>query len=237
VWTGITIAILIVASVELAVASSYVLPPGGSSIGMDYAFYRDLGQRWVDTGQFYLPRQLEGPYEATLMVDNLYPPSALFLFAPLLVVPAVLWWAVPMAVLGWVIAALRPRPMALPLLALILVWPRTQTALLFGNTDLWIAAAVGAGLVWGWPLVMLAIKPTFLIFCVIGVRRRPFWIAAAVFAAASIPMAALWLDYGTAIRNMSIDPDYSVGSLPLVLSAVIAWLFRRRDRDGITPAA
>jgi hypothetical protein len=232
---GLTVAIVGVAVLELAANLSFVLPPGDSSLGMDFLFYKDLATRWLETGAFYLPHQLSGPYTATLMVDNLYPPSALLLFLPFVVLPAILWWLIPVAVLGAFIAWCRPGPLAWPLLALVLVWPRTQTAFLFGNTDLWMAAAVAGGLRWGWPAALLLVKPTLLPFAIVAVRRREFWIAVAAVAIVSIPMAALWLDYVQAMRNVTIDADYSLGSLPLVLAPVVAWLLRARSGE-VAPA-
>ena len=234
---GLTVAIVLVALLELAASLSYVLPPGGSSLGMDFFFYMDLAGRWLETGAYYMPHQLSGPYTATLMVDNLYPPSALFLFVPFVFLPAILWWLVPVGVLAAFLAWCRPGPIAWPLLALVLVWPRTQTAFLFGNTDLWMAAAVAGGIRWGWPAALLVIKPTFLPLGLVSVRRREFWIALAAVGVVSIPMAALWVDYVQALRNMTIDADYSVGSLPLVLAPVIAWLLRTRSDEPVPARA
>lgn len=233
VCAGLAVVIAVVAAMEFVVNVSYVLPPGNSTIGMDFAFYRDIAQRWLETGAYYLPHQLAGPYTATLMVDNLYPPTALLLFAPFLILPAVLWWLIPIAVFGVFLAWCRPGPLAWPLLALVLVAQRTQTAFIFGNTDLWIAAAVAGGIRWGWPAALLVIKPTFLPLALVGVRRREFWIAMAAVAFVSIPMAALWLDYVQALRNVTIDAGYSVGSLPLVLAPVVAWLLRARYGEQV----
>jgi hypothetical protein len=242
-WTkplaaGLSIAVLGIAVVELVANLSYVLPPGDSYLGMDFLFYRDIAARWVETGAYYLPHQLAGPYPATLMVVNLYPPPALLLFVPFLVLPAILWWVIPISVLVAFVAWCRPAPIAWPLLALVLVWPRTQTAFLFGNTDLWMAAAVAGGLRWGWPAALLVVKPTFLVFAVVGLRRREFWIALAAVALISIPMAALWVDYVQAMRNVTIDADYSLGSLPLVIAPLIAWFLRMRSGSSLasTPA-
>jgi hypothetical protein len=242
-WTkplaaGLSIAVLGIAALELAANLSYVLPPGDSFLGMDFLFYRDIAARWVETGAYYLPHQLAGPYPATLMVVNLYPPPALLLFVPFLVLPAILWWVIPISVLVAFVAWCRPAPIAWPFLALVLVWPRTQTAFLFGNTDLWMAAAVAGGLRWGWPAALLVVKPTFLVLAVVGLRRREFWIALAALALISIPMAALWLDYVQAMRNVTIDADYSLGSLPLVIAPLIAWVLRSRPGASLalTPA-
>ena len=233
VCAGLALVFFVIAAAEFAVALSYVLPPGDSFLGMDLSFYREIAARWLETGVFYLPHQLSGPYTATLMVDTLYPPPALLLFVPFLVLPAILWWLVPVAVLGAFLAWCRPGPLAWPLLALVLVSPRTQTAFLFGNTDLWMAAAVAGGFRWSWPAALLVIKPTFLPFALVGVRRREFWIAVGAVAIVSIPMAALWLDYLQAMRNVTIDADYSVGSLPLILAPVVAWLLRPRSANRL----
>jgi hypothetical protein len=37
------------------------------------------------------------------------------------------------------------------------------------------------------------------------------------------------------MRNVTIDADYSLGSLPLVLAPVVAWLLRARS-GGVAPA-
>jgi hypothetical protein len=235
VATGLSIAVLGIAVLELVANLSHVLPPGDSFLGMDFFFYRDIAARWVETGAYYLPHQLTGPYPATLMVVNLYPPPALLLFVPFLVLPAILWWVIPIGVLAWFIAWCRPAPIAWPLLALVLIWPRTQTAFLFGNTDLWMAAAIAGGLRRGWPAALLVLKPTFLIFAVVGIRRREFWLAIGVLALVSIPMAALWVDYVQAMRNVTIDADYSLGSLPLIVAPLIAWLLRARPNASATP--
>ena len=66
----------------------------------------------------------------------------------------------------------------------------------------------------------------------IGIRRRSFWIALGGLAIVSIPMAALWLDYLQAMRNVTISADYSVGSLPLILAPLIAWFLRSRPREA-----
>ena len=234
--TGLSIAVLGIAVLELVANLSHVLPPGDSFLGMDFLFYRDVAARWLETGAYYLPHQLSGPYTATLMVDNLYPPPALLLFLPFLVLPAILWWVIPIAVLVWFITWCRPAPIAWPLLALVLIWPRTQTAFLFGNTDLWMAGAVAGGLRWGWPAALLALKPTLLVFGVVAIRRREFWLGLGGLALVSIPMAALWVDYVQAMRNITIPADYSLGSLPLVLAPVIAWVARSRPAEDASPA-
>ena len=128
------------------------------TLGMDFVFYRDVGARWLADGSYYLPYQLAGPYHVTLLTDPgtgdvLYPPNALLLFVPFAVLPGVLWWAIPVAVTGYALYRLRPAPWAWVVMLILLAWPRAVGAYLFGNTDIWIAAAIAAGAVWGWPAI------------------------------------------------------------------------------------
>ena len=198
------------------------------TVGMDFDFYRDVGGRWLADGSLYLPHQLAGPYHVTLLTapgtgDVLYPPSALLLFAPFAVLPGILWWAIPIAVTAAALYRLRPEPWAWVAMLVLLAWPRAIGAYLFGNTDIWMMAAVAAGLVWGWPALAATIKPTFAVLALVGVRHRTWWIAAALglgFVALTLP---LWADYLTAMRNArGLDLAYSLGSLPLILIPVVA---------------
>lgn len=193
-----------------------------AEFGIDFAFYRDVGLRWLADGSYYRPHQLAGPYDVALMVDVLYPPSALVLFVPFAVLPAVLWWAVPLAVTGYTIASWRPGPWAIAGMLLLLAWPRAFSAFLYGNTDMWMMAGVAAGLRWGWPAALVTLKPTLAPFALVGIRHRSWWVAVAVgvvFVALTFP---LWLDYVTAMRNLRADIGYSLGSIPLLLVPVVA---------------
>jgi hypothetical protein len=210
-------------------------------LGADYRFYVSIGQRWLDTGQLY-PGELDGPYQFTLMRTNIYPPNELLLFLPFVWLPAAVWWIGPACVLGYALLRWRPRAWGWAVLALVVIWPRTVGAVLFGNTDLWIAALVAAGLLWGWPIVLLLIKPTFAPLMLLGVRRRSWWAgvgAMAVFAALTV---SLWVDYTVAVRNaVGLGWDYSLGSLPLILVPVALWAARRHAPrragiDGLEPS-
>ena len=167
------------------------------------------------------------------MVDVLYPPHALFLFVPLAFVPAITWWVVPIAVIGYAVWRWRPAPWAWVAMILLLMWPRANAAFLFGNTDMWMAAAVAAGLLWGWPALALTLKPTFLPLAFIGVRTRGWWIALAVLGVVSLAMIPLWIDYLTAMRVANIGLGYSLGSVPLLLVPIVAWLGRRRQTRSV----
>ncbi len=170
------------------------------NIGDDYDFYSDIGARWLAGVPYYLPYQLD-PHDFINMGDNLYPPSALPLFVGAAVLPPIVWWIVPIGVLAYVMVRWRPGLWAVAAMLFLLAWPRAHGSFLWGNTDMWMAAGVAAGLRWGWPAMVLTIKPSLALFAIVGYRRRSFWLAALVliaFAASTLPM---WADYITVIRN------------------------------------
>ena len=78
-------------------------------LAVDYQLYMDAARSWLADGTFYLPYQLAGPYLVTAG-DVLYPPYSLVLFVPFTFLPAILWWAVPIAITaGWSCGIVR-RP-------------------------------------------------------------------------------------------------------------------------------
>jgi hypothetical protein len=195
--------------------------------GGDLGGYLDGARQYFVTGSPYLPEHVAGPW--TLQAHSfVHPPPALALFAPFLILPAVLWWALPLAITGWAIARLRPARWTWPLMVLCLIWPRSIGSLLAGNSDMWAMAIVAGGVVLGWPLVLLVIKPTFAPLAVLGIRRRVWWIALAIAAAANVFMLPLWIEYLAVVRNSQLRVDYSLLNLPLVVLPAIAWLGRVR---------
>ena len=195
--------------------------------GQDLEFYRGVAIRWLDTGVYYLPHQLDGSVGLTLNVDTLYPPSALFLFVPFVWLPAPLWWIGPAVIVAASLVRLRPARWTWPILILSLAWPRTAGAIVFGNSDLWFAAFIWAGAAFAWPGVLVSMKPTLIPFGLIGIRHRSWWIAAGVFALMNVPLAALWIQYPTVVRTAGLPLLYSIGNLPMFIVPVLAWLTRR----------
>lgn len=213
-------------------------------LGIDFVFYREVGARFLSDGSYYQSHQLAGPYTVSLMVDVLYPPPALFLFVPIALVPApmaiVAWWGAPLLLLTYVIVTYRPATLAVIVILLLLSWPRAIGAYLFGNTDIWAVAGLAAGLRWGWPALLVALKPTFLPFALVGIRHRSFWILGAALSIASILMLPMWLDYVAVLRHLSIGGDYALGSVPLMLVPIVARLGAQTaaaTSDGRTAAA
>lgn len=209
-------------------------------LAVDLTLYRYHADRWLATGELYLERQLAGP--GSIRGDeSLYPPPILYLIAPFaLGVPDLLWWAIPIAVFAASIVVLRPAPWTWPLLAAILAWPRSSALVFYGNPGMWIDAAIAAGVVLGWPAVFVLVKPSLFPFALIGIRRRGWWIAAALLVLASVPFGSLWWDWLTAVRNSGGSLLYSIEDLPLALAPVIAWLGSSRTASswpGGPPAA
>ena len=218
----------------------YAVPLGLSRVplahlGGDQRLYVDIARRWLETGQLY-PLQLNGAYQFDSIPQNLYPPNALLLFLPFTVLPALLWWLIPAAILGYALVRWRPRPWGWAVLALAVLWPRTIGAILFGNSDMWISALIAAGLLWGWPAALVFLKPTLAPLALLGARDRWWWAVTGITVALVLVTLPVWLDYITALRNnQGLGWDYSMGSLPFVLAPVAAWLARSRRSVGGTP--
>jgi hypothetical protein len=201
------------------------------TLGIDYDFFMRAARRFVDGQGFYLAHQLAGPYTMTIGIDTLYPPTALFLFVPFLVLPTVFWWAIPLGIVGYSVWRWRPAMWTWPLLAFAVWWPRDMQMLILGNTGMWIAAFIAAGLRWGWPGPLALMKPTFAPFALAGFGERSWWLGLGVSAAAALLVAPMWFDYVTAMRNgsgLSVIA-YTLPDLPLMLLPLVAWAGRRRE--------
>lgn len=228
VYTSTAVVLLVAAVVEAVWLWEYMGTQ--DALGADLVFFRDIAQRWVDTGEFYLERQLAGPYVVETLVDVLYPPFALYLFVPFLVLPTLLWWLIPMVAFAAGIARLRPAPWTWPIIAAGIAWPQTVAQVLYGNTNMWVAAAIAAGVAWAWPSVLILLKPSLAPFALIGIHRRRWWVALGILALAAIPFGTLWLDWLTTIGNSSLAPSYALITLPLMLAPIVAWVGRGRVR-------
>ena len=90
-----------------------------------------------------------------------------------------------------------------------------------------MAAAVAAGLAWGWPVLAVTLKPTFAPLALLGIRRRSWWLAAGIGVVTVALSLPLWADYIETLRHVrGLDLGYSLGSLPLILAPLVAWVTR-----------
>jgi hypothetical protein len=199
-------------------------------VGFDYAPYCEAASRWLHGGSFYLPYQLAGPYPV-FEHEILYPPTALFLLVPFTFLPAPLWWAIPTAITVWSIVSLRPSTLGWAAIIACFAFPWSLEIWLAGNPVIWIVAGVAAGTRFGWPAIVVALKPQFAPLALFGFRHRSFWLAAGLVTCASLLLFPLWLDWFTALRNVSSWPGgnaaYWLNNVPLLLIPLVAWLSSR----------
>jgi hypothetical protein len=200
-------------------------------VGVDRELIAELGRRWVVDGTMYLPYQFV-PYAYDYAagttdiarMPGLYPPIAgpfLWLGGHL---PAVLWWAIPLAVIIHCVARWRPAIWSLPLLAVLLAFPNTPSAIIAGNTTMWIAAGVSAGLMWRWPILITLLKPTFAPLILLHIRSRVVLGGLLVAGLASLLALPDWLRYFEVLRQSNVSLNYSVENLPILAIPVVAWV-------------
>lgn len=207
------------------------------AVAIDYQTFVVFGQRFLDTGSMYLPAQVAGPFDSQplphvpAVMPSMYPPTAAYGFAALTVLPAFAWWAVPTAVLGCALYRWRPAYWSWPVLALLLCFPVWASTWAVGGSAMWITAGVAAGLLWGWPAVLIVGKPMYAPLTLIGVRRRSWWLAAAVLALVSLPLIPEWIDYVAVVRNADLGGYGGLSEVPLLAWPVVAWLARDRAAE------
>jgi hypothetical protein len=208
-------------------------------IGVDYRLYRDATAAWLRDGvPFYPTRQLRGPYEIEAG-DILYPPVAIWLFAPFAIptspegsiLAAVAWWGIPLAVTIAALVWLRPRPWTWPLLALCATNPTVLLKIWTGNPVMWSMAALALATAVPWrttaPFVLL--KPSLAPFALFGANRRSWWIGLAALIALSLPFGPMWADWLTTVLNSRGGGVlYSSLEAPFLLLPLLAWLGRTR---------
>ncbi len=195
---------------------------GNPSFGLDYRWHVEAAQRLLDTGTPYLPWQLAGPYE----IGNgaiLYPPTAFLLFVPFIWLPAVLWWAIPIAVLAYGLAWHRPPLWAWVVITTCLALEKSLNVYIFGNPSMWIVAAIAAGTIWRWPFVFVFAKPTFAPIALLGIRDRRWWIALVLLGVASLVFLPVWFDWLAVVRNSDVSLLYNAPTVPLMLAPLVAW--------------
>lgn len=214
-------------------------------LGADFRLFAEIGRRWTEDGSMYAAWQLSGPYRydqglsegVIASMPTLYPPYVGPVFAVVRFLPAVLWWAIPLAVIAWLVIRSRPAPWTWPLIAVAAVSPNTTGILAAGGSSMWITMFVALGLRYGWPAALVAFKPTFLPLAILGWRDRRTWLGLSAFA---VMLLLMWpeLDrYLLALQNVrGVTVRYSVGDLPFVLIPVIATLGASRTRSSALAA-
>jgi hypothetical protein len=205
----------------------------GKWLGFDFEIYRAATTRLLSGGSWFLDRQLAGPY-AIQNGDVLYPPTAAYLFAPFVPLPAVVFAARAdrRSSAGRSGAGAR-RALAWAAIAVCLAWPTTQMRTISANPALWVAAAVALGLRYHWPAALVLLKPSLGPFALIGVRSRGWWLALGALALLSLPLLPALLEYPRVVLDgrgvVGGGILYSLPDLPIVAIPVVAWLARQRQ--------
>jgi hypothetical protein len=217
----------------------YILQPDRTLVAADYRLYMEATARWLGGGPFYEPYQLAGPYPV-LYGDILYPPYALPLFVVFQVLPAVLWWVIPIGGTLAMVLYYRPRPIAIAMIALCFWFPATSVKLIGGNPVMWAVLAVALGTKWAAASPWALIKPSLFPFAMVRMNHRAWWVSSAVLVALCVLMLPLMLDWLTAVRNGVASGGllYSVQEVPMMALPVFAWLGRGRavGRTDRSPA-
>jgi hypothetical protein len=201
--------------------------------GHDYMLYMQAASRWLGGGDFYLASQLHGPYSIPDAGGAiLYPPTLLILFVPFSFLPAILWWAIPLALIGWAIWVHRPGPLTWPVLALLLWWPTTNLKLLGGNpTTLWFTAILAVATIRPAASALFFLKPTLIPFALLGARRLGWWLTLGATVVVSLPFIGLWTQYVGVLLDAR-DPSgllYSLHDVPTMLIPMTVWIGGRRS--------
>jgi hypothetical protein len=233
------IAYRVIAGVLLVIIAYEILLLAGApqwSRGQDFLIYSRAAERWLDGGGFYQPYQVAGPYvipEGARADAVLYPPPMLILLVPFTILPSALWWVLPAVVSTAALAWLRPRHLALLGILALCAWPTSVGLVWTGNPVIWFAAAGLLGAAWGWPSVLIVLKPTLAPFALLGATNRSWWLALAGLGAVMLAFWPLWGGWLAAVENAQgprANVLYSIGDVPLMLLPVCAYLGRGAAR-------
>jgi hypothetical protein len=199
--------------------------------GHDFNLYLDAAARWLGGGPYYPAEQLTGP-----VLDDgnriLYPPTALWLFGPLAMLPravaAVLWWVFPIGALVFQARRLRPQPIAWPFLALCVAWPPTVLTIVVWNSAPLFVGLLALGTLYRWPSALIFLKPSVLPFAFWGANRRSWWRVLAVLVVLSLPFGSLWLEWLQVVGNSHPVGGiwHSIQQFPMFFIPLIVWIGR-----------
>jgi hypothetical protein len=195
-------------------------------LGLDWLGYRAGFERWLATGNPYAQFELAGPFTPEHL-DFIHPPNFLFLAGPFSLLPHpldyILWLAIPIAIFVWLLH--RIPWWAYPVVAFLSMTNSLQYPILNGNSSLWMTAAFGLSLRYGWPAGLLAMKPSLLPLAVAGLRRPlPTLLLALIPVALTLPLMP---SYVTVLRNANLPLSYSLSNYSLIALALVPWAAER----------
>jgi hypothetical protein len=224
----IAVSVVVLGIGALVLQAAYTGVTARGEIGFDASLYASIGHRWLETGLIYYPAQFLGPYtnSGTVM---LYPPPTVLLFAAFSIVPAFVWWVVPLALIAWSMTWLRPPFWVWPLAALAASTTPVIVAILYGNTLLWTLALTCLATRWSAAgAVLLVLKPSDALFALPAMRGRAFWLCLAALVAGGLLTFGSWLTWLEALRNFQGSPFYSINAWPALATPWLLYAARRQ---------
>jgi hypothetical protein len=204
--------------------------------GSDYAVYQEAARRWLAGGELYPAYQFAGPYDPLAQPQTnapiLYPPVALVLFVPSLLLPAVLWFAVPLGITVWIVWSYRPSPLAWLTIAIAFAFRPTMDTIYTGNPGIWVPCFVALATRWPAASALVLFKPSLFPFALIGIRDRRWWLVVgglAVVSLALLPLDVEWVRSAVNATGSRSGLTYSLREVPMDLIPIVAWLGRSRE--------
>lgn len=191
----------------------------------DFLEHRAAAERWLATGSPYWPWEL-APFDVWGQAREpiMYPPTFLYLAAPFTVLPAVLWWAIPIAITAWIVWRYR-SPARLACVAGLVANPFTLTLVWYGNPGMWIVAILALAVRWPAFGPFVLVKPSLFPFALVGFGSRAWWIGLAALAVLSVPFGTLWIDWIRVLLNSRQEAGllYSAWGVAPLLIPLCAW--------------
>ncbi len=183
----------------------------------------------------YSTSQCSTPKSVAFVVEYgaiLYPPTTILLFAPFLVLPAFLWWAIPISITTAVVVRHRPSLWGWAIIAVLVADRNFWVGIVSANPGWWTLAALSLGTLYGWPAALVLLKPSLFPFAFWGIRRRYWWLALFAGLLFSLPFAPLFPDWIASMvnaRGPNSGPLYSFApGIETLFIPVVAWRFRSR---------
>lgn len=232
VWRDICLAIAGAAAIVAAVM--FTRHPAWFTASPDWTMYMAAAQRWVATGAYFLPRQLDGPYQV-VWGDVLYPPTMLWLFVPFSFLPRFAWFVVPLTIMLAALLRLRPAVWGWAAMGVLFCWsPVAVMELTSGNPLLWAMAALFASAAFGTPASFVLLKPTLLPFALFGIWRRSWWLGLGLLVLLSLPLLALDLTWLRVVLDarQPFGLLYSLHEVPCAAIPLVAWLASARSTEA-----
>jgi hypothetical protein len=192
--------------------------------GGDFLTYITAARSWLEGGPFYHPYQVTGPYQV-VYAEILYPPPVLLLLVPFTVLPAILWWAIPIATTTYFVAQTKPRGWRLAAILFLLAVPYSLDIVATGNPALWMLMFGAIAIRIPGMAALILLKPTLALFAFVGIRSRLWWGLTAGLILVSVLLLPLTREYVTVVLNAQWpggNPLYSLNGVPLMLIPIVA---------------